>query len=256
MPQNWAVQRWRELALAFALMTRLPRPKLALTEHIPVGNYAWAFPLAGLAIGALSGIALWLARQAGASPPLAALAALAASLIATGALHEDGLADFWDGIGGGRTRARKLEIMRDSSIGAFGAAALFMGLAIRWAALADIAEPGAAISALVLAHTAGRGLLALIPEYWRPARSDGLAAGMGGTWVPSAASLLLTIAICALFAPPPLAVASLVAATAAILAVGAIAGRYLGGFTGDVLGAAEQSAEALVLATASVLLAR
>ena len=256
MRQNWVLQRFSEIALTFALMTRLPRPKLTLTEHIPVGAYVWAFPLAGLAVGALSGIALWLARQGGASPSLAALAALAASLIATGALHEDGLADFWDGIGGGRTRERKLEIMRDSAIGTFGAVALFLSLAIRWAALADIADPGAAIGALVTAHTAGRGLLALIPEYWRPARRDGLAAGMGGDWVRSAAATLLTIAIAALFSPPMLALAALVASAAAMLAVGAIAGRFLGGFTGDVLGAAEQSAEALVLAAASVLLVR
>src|SRR5450755_4275560 len=131
-----------------------------MTAQLPVGAYVWAFPVAGLAVGALSGISLSLARAAGANPSIAALAALAVGLLVTGALHEDGLADFWDGIGGGRTRERKLEIMRDSAIGSFGAAALFIALAVRWSAIAAIADPGAAVAALIVAHTTSRGMLA------------------------------------------------------------------------------------------------
>jgi len=253
---TWISARLTDLLLAFALLTRLPLPRLNLTSPVAVGNYVWAFPLVGLVIGCISGGSLWLTRTLGASPSIAALTALVASLLVTGALHEDGLADFWDGIGGGRTRERKLEIMRDSTIGAYGAAALFAGLALRWTALSQIANPFTAACALVVAHTVSRGLLVLVLEYWRPARKDGLAALPGGSWPSSIAALAISAAMTFAAAPAPLALAALFAAAAAVAAVGAIAGRYLGGYTGDVLGAAEQSAEALVLTVLATLAAR
>ena len=85
--------------------------------------------------------------MAGLSPSVAAALALAAAMLATGCLHEDGLSDVADGFGGGKTRERKLEIMRDSRIGAYGAAALVMSVLIRWSALADLGSAGFAVSA-------------------------------------------------------------------------------------------------------------
>jgi len=250
---SWLDLRGTELGLAFALLTRLPTPKLAIVARRAVGDYVWAFPIAGLVVGCLSGIALWLARDLGAGRSLGALAGLVVSMLATGALHEDGLADFWDGIGGGRTRARKLEIMRDSAIGSYGAAALFIGLAARWTALGDIPRPADAMGALIVAHTLSRGMLAVVLEYWRPARRDGLAAAAGGSALASCFAVLFALAIAFGFAGVPVALAGLIAAAIGTIAVAAIAGRYLGGYTGDVLGAAQQTAEVLALIAASIL---
>ena len=252
----WMQFRLTELTLAFSLLTRLPLPRLTLRQGVGVGAYVWAFPIAGFVVGHIAVIPLLLARAAGLSPSLAAIFALASGALATGALHEDGLADFWDGIGGGRTRERKLEIMRDSSIGSFGALALFLVLIARWAALAGMADAHQAAAALVMAHTVGRGLLAIVPEYWRPARRDGLAAGAGGSWLRSGAAILLTAALSLTIAEPAVVLVAMLAAAVAVVAIASLAGRHLGGYTGDVLGAAEQTAEALALIAVAALLGR
>jgi adenosylcobinamide-GDP ribazoletransferase len=251
---SWIASRSTELAQAFSLLTRLPTPNIAFAQPIAVGAYVWAFPIAGLAVGALSSIVLWLVRETGAGPSIAALAAIAASLLATGALHEDGLADFCDGIGGGRTRERKLAIMRDSAIGTFGAAGLFLSLAARWSALASFADPSNAMVALIAAHTVSRAMLALPLEFSQPARKDGLAARTGGSWQASAACVVIGAGIVGIFCEPGLLAVSTVIAALAVVGVMATARRHLGGYTGDVLGAAEQTAETLVLVVASVLL--
>ena len=253
---TWIRRRQVELALAFSLLTRLPVPTVAAADVANVSNFVWAFPVAGLAVGSIGAVACWLAIGFGASHSIAALAAMAATMLASGALHEDGLADFWDGIGGGRTRARKLEIMRDSGIGSYGAIALFVVLAARWAALSSVADFHQMAAALVLAHTAGRGMLALVFEFWRPARKDGLAAAAGGSWLRAVMAILLTAVIGLAFAEPPITLAAVLAAALAIVAVAKLAARQLGGYTGDVLGAAEQTAEALVLIAVSAALSR
>ena len=109
-----------DLFSAAAFLTRLPVP----AAHVPTGGLAQAaraFPVVGAGVGAAAGGVLWLAAQAGLPPLVCALLALAAAALVTGALHEDGLADLADGLGGGRDREAKLRIMRDSRIGAFGA---------------------------------------------------------------------------------------------------------------------------------------
>src|SRR5262249_56590715 len=100
---------------------------------------------------------------------LAAALALLATLLITGCLHEDGLADTADGLGGGSDRARKLEIMRDSRLGTYGACALMMSLLLRWAALAAIASPVAVTSSLIAAHASARAALPAIMRFVPPA---------------------------------------------------------------------------------------
>ena len=97
------------------------------------------FPLVGAILGAVAAGALFAAAALGLPPPLSAPLAITALIALTGALHEDGLADCADGFGGGATSARKLEIMKDSRIGAFGALALAIALYLRIVALALIA---------------------------------------------------------------------------------------------------------------------
>ncbi|MBV1704912.1 MAG: adenosylcobinamide-GDP ribazoletransferase, partial [Hyphomicrobiales bacterium] len=176
---------------ALAFFTRLPTSAAASTAPPALG---WA-PLAGATVGLLSGLAAALALALGLPPLLAAGFALAASVAATGGLHEDGLADTADGLGGGATRERRLEIMRDSRIGAFGALAIGLSLLLRAAAIAEIARRGGAFAALFALAGAGAvsRAAALAPlALLTPVRDDG-AGRANGALAPSAWRLALAL---------------------------------------------------------------
>jgi adenosylcobinamide-GDP ribazoletransferase len=179
---------------------------------------------------------------------LAAAWAVAAILIVSGAFHEDGLADTADGFGGGRTRERKLEIMRDSRIGSYGAAALALSLLIRVGALAALERPHAVLIALIAAAMAGRGAMIVPLLLLSPARSDGMASGMGH--VPRWSAALgfgLVGGFLVFLMPIGGAVAVAVAAGMAALALAQFARLQIGGHTGDVLGATEVVVECVTL---------
>ena len=141
-----------------------------------VARASWALPVAGLLVGLLGAAVYSIAIGLGLTSGPAAMLALATTILVTGALHEDGLADTADGLGGGRTRERKLEIMRDSRIGTYGACALIISLALRWSALAAIAYPWSVAAALPVAHAAARAGVPAFMWLVPPARSDGLSA--------------------------------------------------------------------------------
>jgi adenosylcobinamide-GDP ribazoletransferase len=246
---------WRHLAadLGLSLMfcTRLP---LATSMRVAGGDIArasWGLPIAGALVGALGGLAYWVAVRLGLPPLVAAALALAAGMVVTGCLHEDGLADTADGFGGS-DRERRLEIMRDSRLGTYGACALLMSLLLRWSALASIADALAVALALVAAHAAARAplpaLMALVP----PARSDGLAATAGPPphAAVAAAGLLGALAL-GLGLGPTAALAALVLLAAAAVLMARVSVKAIGGLTGDVLGALEQINEILVLLVAA-----
>ena len=214
----------------------------------------WAAPVTGLAV-ALCGAALYaLASLLSLPAQLCALLAVAATMLASGALHEDGLSDTADGFGGGRTRERKLEIMRDSRIGSYGAAALVFSVLLRAGALAAIAAPSAVLWALVAAHVAGRALMPLFMHLVAPARADGLAAGVGSVRQETAAAALVLGGLALL--PLGLTAAAISAILLAVwfIALRRLAERQVGGHTGDVLGTLEQGGEILVLLVAASLL--
>ena len=169
----------------------------------------------------------------------------------TGCLHEDGLADTADGFGG-VGRERKLEIMRDSRLGTYGACALLMSLLLRWSALASIADARAVALALVAAHAAARAPLPAFMALVPPARSDGLAAAAGPPphGAVAAAGLLGALAL-GLCLGPMAAVVALVLLAAAAVVVARVSVKAIGGHTGDVLGALEQVNEILVLLVAA-----
>ena len=150
-----------------------------------------------------------------------------------------------------RNRARKLEIMHDSRLGTFGAAALVLSILLRWAALASIARPGAVALALIAAHTAARATLPAVMAVVPAARSDGLAASFGAPprEVAAVAALIgaLALVVCLGFGPGLFA-AILLGAAAVAVARRSI--NAIGGHTGDVLGALEQAGEVLVLLVA------
>jgi adenosylcobinamide-GDP ribazoletransferase len=237
-----------DLIAALRLLTRLPVGWLAGADRPPnLRRMVWAYPLVGALVGAIGGGAYWIAAGIGCPPALAAVWCIAALVLVTGALHEDGLADTADGFGGGATAERKLEIMRDSRSGSYGVIAMVLSLALRIAVVALLATPGAVIAALIIAGALGRGVcigLLFMPA----ARSDGLAA-QSGSPDPTAAGAGFTLAalLALLLLPTGAALVAMLAAGVAGLAVAWLARRQIGGQTGDVLGAGEQMAECLVL---------
>lgn len=216
----------------------------------------WAIPLVGAIIGALGAAAGGLAYLAGLSTAVAAALAIAMQVIATGAFHEDGLADCCDGLWGGATPERRREIMKDSRVGTFGASGLVLGFAIRILALAEIFRlvgPGAII--VLIGIGAISRPMALLPTLViAPAPGPGLGAEtpMPGTWrtllaVAIGAAILVPLANATSLAAG--LVPGLVAALVALALAARIADRKIGGHTGDVLGASQQLAEmALLLA--------
>ncbi|HMK78790.1 MAG TPA: adenosylcobinamide-GDP ribazoletransferase [Xanthobacteraceae bacterium] len=242
-----------DLAVAIAFCTRLPVGALA-TDRSDLARASWAMPVAGALVALAGALAYWVPWRLGVAPSAAAAVALAATLLITGCLHEDGLADTADGFGGGDTRERKLAIMRDSRIGTFGVCALIVSFALRWGALASLATPLAVAAALIAAHVAARGVLPAFMRFVPPARPDGLAAQAGR---PPLASVVVAALIGAAALGLGLGPVAMVIATMLLAVAGAfmawLTGRQIGGQTGDVLGALEQTAEMLVLLVAAGL---
>ncbi|MGB8547359.1 MAG: adenosylcobinamide-GDP ribazoletransferase, partial [Xanthobacteraceae bacterium] len=212
----------------------------------------WTAPVVGFAV-ALVGAAVYAVAHALHVPPLPAAAlAVCATVVLTGALHEDGLADVADGFGGGGTRERKLEIMRDSRIGTYGVCALALSLLLRAGALASLVQPARVTFALIAAHVGARAIVPAFMWFVPPARREGLSADAGR---PAAASVIVGALLGAIsvgvgLGPAPGLIALvLVLVAAAIMA--RLSMRQIDGQTGDVLGALEQIAEILILLVAA-----
>ena len=237
-----------DLLAGFGLLTRLPLPARSVT---PRPHAAWAWPVVGAILGALTAAAASLALWAGLSPAIAAALALITAALLTGGLHEDGLADTADGLMGGRDRDRRLEIMKDSRIGSYGALALLLVTLIRWSALTALIAAGQHWAALLAVGALSRAPMALLIATLPNARGSGLSHLTGrppgsAAAIACGAGLGLSLATCGGAA---LAMALAAAATTALLARAAKA--RIGGQTGDILGASQQLAEAAALAFAA-----
>ncbi len=246
-PAAW----WSDLRTALALLTRLPGvPEAAAGAEI--ARAGRVMPLVGALIGLAGGLIFWLGHGFALPPLVAGLLAVAATMLLTGAFHEDGLADAVDALGATAGRGRRLEIMRDSRVGTYGALALMLSLGLRAAALAALAAPGAAMAALIAAHALARACLPPVMAWLPLARSDGLAAQAGRPEPGQAGiALLFGVAIALLALGPGPGLAALVLAALAAGATALLARARLGGYTGDVLGAIEQAAEVAVLIAAA-----
>ena len=231
-----------------AFCTRLPLIHSAFVEGADIARASWAFPLVGAVVGLLGGLVCFLAVSVGLHPFLSGVLALATTMSATGCLHEDGLADMADGMGGGTTTEHKLKIMRDSPTGVYGASALMLSLMLRAGALASLAEPGLMAAALFAAHAGSRAALPALMRLVPPARANGLSAGAGRPPLDGVlvAALLgvLALVLGLGFSRALIAFALVIAATATI---GRLCIAQIGGQTGDVLGALEQVSEILIL---------
>jgi adenosylcobinamide-GDP ribazoletransferase len=253
MPDGLA-RRWLETRVALAFLTRIPIP-FEDAADVPLAQAARGFAVAGLVVG-IGGAVMFALAEVFTLPTLvAALLALAAMVLLTGGLHEDGLADTADGLGGGRDREQTLAIMRDSRIGSFGVIALVLTLGLRAAAISALGYPEAAGVAIIAASCASRAVLPVMMLYLPAARTDGLAQAAGApaqqAVIEAAAVGLLVLMLCLGFF-----VALFIAGLLALFITLSI--KYLdarlGGQTGDTLGAVQQICETLILLVATTIL--
>ena len=238
-----------DIATATALLTRLPVPFTADRAAAA----AWAYPVAGFFVATLAAALASLALAFGLPPALAAGLVLAVQVIVTGAMHEDGLADSADGLWGGWTRARRLEIMRDSRIGTYGVIALVMSLGLRWQALTLVLAAGLHWPALIAVAVLSRAVMVALMHHLPHARDDGLSRQTGR---PGRDTALLAMALGAVGALllGGWAFVLIVVAGLAALAVTSIARAKIGGQTGDILGATQQVTEIALLLTIAALI--
>lgn len=249
--QAWLKARADEFTASILFFTRLRYGPARTVNGAAIASAAWAFPIAGVLIGLIGAVIYALAHRAGLTSWPAAALAVAATMAVTGCLHEDGLADTADGFGGGATRERKLDIMRDSRIGTYGVCALTLSILLRAGALAALGLPSLAVPALIAAHAAARAVLPAFMAFVPPARGDGLSAAAGRPSRESAAIaavLGLVILILCLGLWLALVALLLLAIVAAFLAW--LSSSQIDGQTGDVLGALEQVSEIVILLVA------
>ncbi|MGJ8585939.1 MAG: adenosylcobinamide-GDP ribazoletransferase [Marinosulfonomonas sp.] len=235
---------------AIGLLTRLP----VTSDGTRGARAAWAWPLAGVAVALIAVCIGWVTSFFGVPAPIVAALVLAVQITATGALHEDGLADCADGFWGGMDRERRLTIMKDSRIGAYGVVALVLSLLIRWSALTLLVEADALFAALIATAALSRVPMVVLMSALPPARADGLSRLVGR---PDQDTALLAGALAATLALVTIGFSAIPAALAIAVvafALGRLALSRIGGQTGDVLGASQQLGEISALIVLVTLL--
>lgn len=243
-----------DIRIAVTFLTRLPIRSFETVYPEQLLRAQRVLPLVGAIIGIAIGLVYAALTTIGAPALASAALALGVGALITGALHEDGLADMADGFGGGRDKDSKLEIMRDSRLGTYGALVTIASFTIKASALSTLSGV-AAVAALAACHALARGGVSAISISLPFARKDGLAATAGRPSLATAGtSALLAIAIAFIVLPWFVAVVAALGAVLSFAAVRSLASRQIGGQTGDVLGAAEQIAEAVILLILATLL--
>lgn len=238
----------RNLRTAFGLLTTLPVGLPGDWQPGDSGRAAFWYPVVGLAVGGLVWL-VWLGLNLWFPPLVSAVIALGVWVGLTGGLHLDGLADCCDGLPGSASRERRLAIMKDPHLGAFGVIGLFFVLTLKATAFSLLA-PSSGLS-IVLAATLGRWLI--LPASRLPqARPGGMgadfAAGVRPVAVWITAALPISLAVL-LGMQGAFAVLAALISGAALLR---LAWKRIGGVTGDVLGALVEVAETAVLLTFTV----
>lgn len=238
-----------DISASLGLLSRLPIPVNFAEAKARGAGAAWAFPIAGMLIALVVGCGARALLHFGVPAQVAAAIALGVQIVITGAMHEDGLADAADGLWGGWEKERRLEIMKDSRIGAYGVLALGLSLLIRWSALSAIFSAASVFAPLVAVAAVSRlpmlALMATLPN----ARGTGLSASVGQ---PSKDTLALgsvvTLVAAVVFAGWSFVPLFLFCAVATFVCA-RIALAKIGGQTGDILGATQQVVEMTALVT-------
>lgn len=252
-------KQWRNFLLALGFFTRIPVPSFIDFQETDLNHSVKYFPLVGWLVG-LIGVAIFYLAMQVFTQSIALLISMAATILATGAFHEDGLADSADGLGGGWSREQVLAIMQDSRLGTYGAIALFMALMAKYQLLTAM-HADTVMAALICAHALSRlsavWLMAALPYAKADANSSSKAKPLAtqvsrsDLWVANVFGLLPLLLLLALI-QNGLGNwrATLSFALLLLAAVGAmwwwwrlLLKRKLGGYTGDTLGAIQQLSE-------------
>lgn len=247
------LQELRLFLTAVQFFTRIPVPSWVGHSAQQLDQSARYFPLVGVCVGALAAAVLWLGAQV-LPLSLAVALSMAASILATGAFHEDGLSDFADGMGGGHSKEKALAIMKDSRVGAYGVIALVLVLLLKYQALLELCgahSPLFVAAALIAAHGVSRLMATSIMLTQRYIRDDDSARAKPAAQQISPTSFAIALltgaaAIGILFAAGAHPASVLAAIAAAFLMRAYLAWRLqkrLGGYTGDCLGAVQQLSE-------------
>jgi adenosylcobinamide-GDP ribazoletransferase len=242
-----------EVVHALKFLTRLPIPFSRTITPPPLNQTMRMFSLAGAMIGLGMAVVLLAGRQLQLPPMLAALLAVAAGIVVTGALHEDGLADTADGLGGGKTRERRLEIMRDSCIGSYGALALIVAVGARVSCYSTLIPLAPVAVMLIIAACQSFSRALMVDLLWAtpPARSDGASvyAGQPSQTVALTAILVglcLTL-VAGYFTNFENAILALALGLAVTAGIRWLAMRLINGQTGDICGAVQVTSEVMML---------
>lgn len=246
-----------DVARSVAFLSRIPVPQRFFVNHDGrLTRAVRAFPFAGVLIALPTAFLAAILSALQANALFTAFLVIGVQALVTGALHEDGLGDTADGLGGGRDRDSALAIMKDSRVGTYGAVALILSFGIRVSALAaflPLLTPTGA--ALALLGTAALSRTAMVWHWSRlpSARRDGVAAGAGAPEPPAtfqalASGVILSLLLSFAAGAPAAAILLALAAFGAIVpAFSEIVSRKLGGHTGDTIGATQQLTEIAVL---------
>jgi adenosylcobinamide-GDP ribazoletransferase len=231
---------------ALMFMTRLPVGKGYVFRSEDLPRSTVYFPIVGVMIGSLAGLVL-LCSEPFFPPVVTVLFCMGTTVLLTGALHEDGLADAMDGLLGGRETRQRLEIMRDSRLGSYGALALWFSLTAKAFILTSLLEEGVlkAVTALIVAQGLGRAATVALLFSHPYVRSDQSKASPFGNAVTLKEALLASIfpVLLSFVLLGNKSVLTLIAAAAGTWAAGRYFQRKIGGITGDCLGAASQLIE-------------
>ena len=238
-----------DLQICLMFLTRIPVPGGLALSYPSLSNACRFFPVIGSLVGVIGAIVLAAADQLGLPQGVSVLLAVAAMVMVTGGLHEDGLSDTADGLGGGSNKDRRLEIMKDSRVGAFGVIALVLIIGLKWAGLAALSIGPAAL-ALFAGAVISRGTLPLFMRYLPLAKDDGLSADAGRPGFSQVAlSLAITLVVAFISVGFWLTIGVAIVVALVTGAMSFWVKVKIGGQTGDVLGALQQLGEISVILT-------
>ncbi len=258
-----SMHQWRLWLIALGFFTRIKIKPIENFQPQWLNQASRYYGLVGLLVGGLSATAFWLASLI-LPLSIAVILAMIASVLITGAFHEDGLADTWDGFGGGWSTEQKLTIMKDSRLGTYGALALMLALLLKFQLLVELASTAALfhplpniVTALLVAHCLSRVLavsLIFDQRYVRDIDSSKVKP-MTEQQSPTELIILLVSALLPLFLLPIILSTTLII-TLCFLRLGIVKWyqAQLGGYTGDLLGQAQQLAELVIYLTILIFL--
>lgn len=244
--QKSDIPRPSDIIVAMLVLTRLPMPSVSDAALARVAPATWAFPLAGIPVAGLAALAGHGVIMAGLLPAVAAGVLLMVQIMASGAMHEDGLAKAANGFWNGDTVKRRLEIMREDMIGSFGVIALILSIGVRWVALTALvaSAPQVAVACAVMS----RAFLPVLMRIQPPARDDGMSHDIGAPPVLACLMAALVGAGAAtLIAGGFVTIIATAGAIVGVVIAGLVARAKIAGQTGDVLSAAQQLGDTIAL---------